>query len=46
MHLSILLPNGDLTTIALPAEEGGMDLNELAIELIAAVRKRKSEKGP
>jgi hypothetical protein len=36
MQLSILLPDGALSTIELP-EEDGVDLNELAVELVAAV---------
>lgn len=36
MNLSILLPDGNLTTIQLPPEEEGVDSNELAIELVAA----------
>lgn len=36
MHLSILLPGGNITTIELPVGEG-IDSNEIAIELIAAV---------
>ena len=38
MNVSILLPDGNLTTIALPADEADVDINELAIEMIAAVR--------
>jgi hypothetical protein len=37
MNLSILLPDGNLTNIELPADEASIDINELAIELIAAV---------
>lgn len=35
MQLSILLPDGALSTIELP-EEDGVELNELAVELVAA----------
>ena len=40
MNISILLPNGNVTTIQLPPrdkQEGAGDSNELVVELIAAV---------